>query len=491
MDVRVGPRPADRTRMGRGCRAPTRAPHLEGRGLRRRASIVALLVIAAVAVFAAEAQAYVSGDLIYAKRIGTSSSEAGSWTVAAGPDGMTAVAGWKNVAAVGQVPMVAKYNVSGTRKWLRTYTAGGTGSADAVAVDSYANVYVAATVDAGSGSGGDIVLLKYAKDGTLRWTRVYDGPANDWDYVEALIIDKAGNIIVVGQSKATAEDWGIVALKYSRGGDMLWAGPARFDPDPDDDDAGPLWVYDAARDADGNIYVAGSSEYRVGGEWIESALMLEFAAADGARQWGQVYAAHTNPESYFGQVAVRGTKVIGVGSTWVEGSSLEDALAVRYNLSGTEKYWKEWGVGNARGEWYGDAVIDGNGNTYVTGGQWSDVYGWEQAVTMKLRPDLSTAWKAVYRPTSDWAEGWYLVRNSSGNIYVAGARWTSGGLPDILTIKYSSTGARKWVRIWSAGGPGDDDAEGIVLGTAGGVYVAGEVTNKDDFDQAVLLKYKL
>lgn len=469
MVVREVLRPGDRTRRGR----------------RRRAAVVAALVVVVLLMFAAEAQAYVSGDLIYAKRIGTSASPAGSWTLAAGPDGMTAVAGWKYLGGVGQVPMLAKYDVAGERKWLQTYTDLGTGSADAVAVDPYGSMFVAATVDNGDGTNYDIAVLRYGSAGTLKWVQTYDGPANDVDYVEALLIDKAGNIIVVGQSRGTADTWGVVVLKYDRNGTMLWAAPARYDPDVGDPNAGPIWVYDAARDIDGNIYVGGSSEYNVGGEWVESALMLKFAAADGARLWGQAYDATKNPHSYFYQVAVRGTAVVGVGSAW---NGQDDGLVVKYNTSGVQKYAREWSP-TVGGGWFGDVVIDGSGYVYVTGGQWTTSY--EKVVTLKLRPDLTTVWKALYLPTSYAGEGWYIARNSLGNIYVAGARWTLKGLVDILTIKYGPTGAQKWVRVWSAGGPGDDVATGMVLGTAGGVYVAGEVTNKYDFPQAVLLKYKL
>jgi len=461
------------------------------RGVCRRACLTAALVAVALLVFAAEAQAYVSGDLIYAKRVGTSASPAGSYAVAAGPDGVTVIAGEKWSTTLGDwVPMVAKYSVSGERKWLRTYP--DLGPADLgpqggteVAVDPNGGVFVATTVNRGA-TGLDIVLLRYGSAGTFKWARVYDGPASDVDFVAALLIDKAGNIIVVGGSKPNADQWGIVALKYSKAGDMLWAHPARFDPDPADPDASGVWPYDAARDADGNIYVAGESEYWNGDEWISSALMVRFDASDGNRAWGQVYESVANPQSYFSQVAVRGTLVVGVGSTWPDP---EDALVVRYNTSGVQRYAREWGAGNGTGEWYGDVVMDGSYNIYVTGGQWSDYV--EKAVTMKLRSDLTTVWKATYLPSSDWAETWYLARNSLGNIYVAGARWTTKGLMDILTIKYGSTGARKWVRVWSAGGPDDDVAWGLVLGTAGGVYVTGEVTNKDDFPQAALLKYKL
>jgi hypothetical protein len=460
-------RPDDRARTGR----------------RRRAAVVAALVVVVLLMFAAEAQAYVSGDLIYAKRIGTATSPAGAYAIAAGPDGVTAIAGSKWSTTLSQwVPMVAKYDVAGERKWLRTYTALGGGDADAVAIDAAGAVYIAATV--GSGSAYDIVLVKYGSAGTFKWAQTYNGPAGLVDYVTALLIDRAGNVIVVGGGQATADDWGLVVLKYGKDGTPLW-GPVRFDRDPGDPNAGDIWPSDAARDADGNIYVAGSSEYNVGGEWIESALMAKFAATDGTRLWGQVYESAGNAESYFTQVAVRDTLVVAVGSTW---PSPEDALVVRYNTSGALKYWREWGRGNATGEWFGDVALDGSYNVFVTGGQWSDYL--ERAVTMKLKPDLTTVWKATYLPTSDWAEGWYIARNSLGNVYIAGARWTPK-LMDILTIKYSATGVRKWVRIWSAGGPGDDEDWGLVLGTAGGVYVAGEVTNEDDFPQAVLLKYKL
>ena len=60
----------------------------------------------------------------------------------------------------------------------------------------------------------------------------------------------------------------------------------------------------------------------------------------------------------------------------------------------------------------------------------------------------------------------------------------------MLTIKYSPTGVRKWLKTWSAGGPDDDELNGMVLGTKGGVYVGGQVTGKGDIYQAALLKYQ-
>ncbi|MEE4275411.1 MAG: hypothetical protein V2J16_06065 [Thermoleophilia bacterium] len=459
----------------------------------RRACLAATLAAIALLVLAAQAQAYVSGDLIYAKRIGTSASPAGSRAVARGPDGVTVVAGCKWSPTLGAwVPMVAKYGASGERRWLRTYPDLGAGRASAVAVDRYGGIFVACTVGEGdyAGSGADVVVLRYGSAGAFKWARVYDGPASADDHARALLVDKAGDIVVVGRSMSTTYSWGIVVLKYDRAGGTLWAEPVRVDADPTDPDAVDVVPHDIARDADNNIYLGGERTYlyQSGGEGTyegaSEALMLKLAT-DGSVAWERVYDSAADPSSSFEQVAVRGSTVVGVGRTWPGASA---ALVVKYDLSGTQEYWREWGRSTTTGERYSDVVIDGSGYVYVTGSQWSD--DWEKAVTMKLRPDLTTVWKATYLPTSERASGWYLVRNGLGNIYVAGGRWTAQRLCDIFTMKYGPAGVRKWLRVWSAGGPDHDEARGLVLGTDGGVHVAGECTNVADFPQGVLLKYK-
>ena len=459
----------------------------------RRACLAATLAAVALLAFAAQAQAYVSGDLIYAKRIGTSTSPAGSFAVAAGPDGVTVVAGRKWSATLGGwVPMVAKYSASGERRWLRTYPDLGLGVANAVAVDRYGGIFVACTVGEGdyAGTGADIVVLRYGSAGTFKWARVYDGPVSADDHANALLIDKAGDIVVAGYSMSTTYCWGIVVLKYNKAVDMPWAEPVGFDADPADPDAVGVEPHDVACDADSNIYVGGECTYLYPSgdegtyEGTSRALMLKIAA-DGSTAWERVCDSCANPSSSFERVAVRGSTVVGVGWTWPDSYA---ALVVKYDLTGVQKYWREWGIGTTTRERYEDVVIDGRGYAYVTGSQRSDY--WSQAVTMKLRPDLTTVWKATYLPTSQQASGCHLVRNSLGNIYVAGGRWTAEGLCDIFTIKYGPAGAREWLRVWSAGGPGHDESHGLVLGTDGGVYVAGECTNVADFPQGVLLKYK-
>jgi len=460
----------------------------------RLAALTAVLAVLILLLLAAEAQAYAPGQLIWAKRIGTSTSDAGAWAVAAGPNGATAIAGWMMVPQAGpppmvQEPMVARYSATGAM-WARTYAANG--YAHAVAFDRAGNVYVAATIN--PNSGGDIVVLKYSPSGVFKWaTTPYDGGSGGYDSAREIAVDGAGNVVVAGTSVAPGSPMGIVVLKYDKDGNLVWPAAARYDPPAGDPDVGSAYVEDLALDGAGNVYVAGASEYRVSSVWIESALVVKFAAADGVKTAGFVYEPAHNTSSCFDGLTVRGSTVIGVGGTWDPADAKpEDGLVVRLNVSLAQKYRKEWGAGNKTGEKFGDAVIDGKGNVYVTGDQWLDrPGGYGKAVTMKLSPTLSRIlWKATYLPASRGAEGWYIARDSSGNIFVSGATDNSRGDEDILTIKYSPTGARKWLRTWSAGGPDDDESNGMVLGTKGGVYVGGQVTGKGDISQAALLKYQ-
>lgn len=265
----------------------------------------------------------------------------------------------------------------------------------------------------------------------------------------------------------------------------------RIRPPREDPDAGDFRVNDLALGPTGDAYVAGSLARRIDGVWQEHAPLLRFAAGDNgqANHWS---GGVRLPSACFESVAVRGYRVVAVGHTVDPANdTVGDALLKRVDLNlGSIKH-REWVLGNGTFERLADVVLDGKGNVYVTGEQELDKPGgWSKAVTMKLNQTLARiVWKATCLPGSRDAEGWHIARDGLGNLYVAGTTGP-GSTRDILTMKYSSGGARTWPRTWSGGGPGDDEPAGIVLGTTGGVYVGGEADGKGGVLQAVLLKYQ-
>jgi uncharacterized delta-60 repeat protein len=78
--------------------------------------------------------------------------------------------------------------------------------------------------------------------------------------------------------------------------------------------------------------------------------------------------------------------------------------------------------------------------------------------------------------------------DASGNVYVTGSSYGSNGLPDYATVKYSSSGARLWVKRYN--GPEDnwDGATEIALDGSGNVYVTGQSFGRNYFDY-VTIKY--
>ena len=455
----------------------------------RRAAVTLTLAILPLLVLTAEAQAYVPGQLIWAKRIGTSAGEAASWAVAGGPGGVVTIAGWQSVAPTGQIPMVARFTAGGG-KWVRRYPVLGNGHAEDVAVDKAGNVYVAATIDQ---RAGDIVVLKHDAAGAFQWaTEPYDGTGGGSpDAAREIAVDGAGNVAVAGISVVNGTGLpGIVVLKYDHDGTMMWANPGGIFPSPGDPNGGAYSVNDLALGGAGDLYVAGSQRYRVGGVWRHYAVVFKFRSGDGAFGNSSGYKFGSEQVSTFESLAVRDYRVAAVGSAWSDAADRERALVANYDLNLAPHRSREWVAGGAAQEWFGDVALDAKGNVYIAGDQW--VAGtWGKTVTMKLNWSLAKIlWKATYYPASKDAEAWYIARDSLGNVYVSGVKNGHVGRAAFLTLKYSPTGARKWVKSWSGGGPGDSEPAGIVLGAKGDLFVGGEATAKGDVLQAVCLRYK-
>ena len=435
-------------------------------------------------LFAAGAEAAKSGKLLYAKRIGSSTTKAGAFAVAAGPKGVTALAGYQEKGD-DPYPMVAKYTSAGKLVWLKRYTAAGTGHFADVAFDRSGNVYVAATVEYGTSK--DIVVLKYSAAGALLWvTPPYDGGKNHYDLAVKLAVDAKGDVIVVGQSER-AWRTGIVVLKYKqKSGKRVWK-PTCWDPDPDNPHTHSFDAADLALDGKGDIYVAGS----LSSTQFELASMWKARGSDGAELKTWVYTPpHGVERSTFEALAVRGSSVVATGSVWTEGvDKSQNALIVKFDRGLQEKAWKEWGVGNKSGEWFREAVIDDKGSVFVTGKQWiPDKYS--KAVAVKLDAKLKEVWSKTNMPVSKYAMGQHIARDGDGNVYVGGLKNPDTSKAAFLTIKYSAAGALRWVRAWPPKGESAWYPAGLVLGSKGGVYVGVEAKSKGAVHQAVLLKYQ-
>ncbi|MEO0050812.1 MAG: T9SS type A sorting domain-containing protein [candidate division WOR-3 bacterium] len=152
--------------------------------------------------------------------------------------------------------VTVKYNSQGEEQWVRFFDGPGYDIGQTLTIDPEGNCYIAGGTAERPGiqSSYDIIVIKYAPDGTELWQRRYNGCGSD-DYPFAVGVDSRKNLYVGGYSKAPRDTsyWGddYTLIKYDSFGSLQWE--ARYcGPDSI---AG--WVYALAIDNEGYIYTTG------------------------------------------------------------------------------------------------------------------------------------------------------------------------------------------------------------------------------------------
>lgn len=146
--------------------------------------------------------------------------------VAADASGNSFQAGYTINPDLSKDILLVKLNNSGDTVWTRIFNGLGNGPDEAIAmtIDNGENILLTG-YQKGSGTGYDIVTLKYNTDGNLLWTATYNYTTNEFDQGNAIITDDAGNVYVAGQSDKDVtlnnnDDY--LVVKYNSAGIQQW-----------------------------------------------------------------------------------------------------------------------------------------------------------------------------------------------------------------------------------------------------------------------------
>ena len=328
-----------------------------------------------------------------------------------------------------------KYDDNGVEQWVARYDgpAGNVNDiAEAIALDEAGNVYVTGySVD--PISHYDYATIKYDGDGVEQWVARYHGIYDD--YATSIAVDEAGNVYVTGYS--TGDYYDYATIKYDGDGIEQWV--ARYDGPAD---LAADYARDIAIDAEGNVYVTGSSEYESS---LESIATVKYDN-DGVEQWV------VRPDDSRGDAvslaldAAGNVYVTGTGDCSSSAIPNLDYITIKYGSDGVEQ-WLTWYDGVGEGDdWPACIAVDNSGNVYVTGrAEGSSVT--DEYATVKYDGNGQEQWVVRY----EGPENYYFNRPSfiavdeSDNVYVTG---TSGG--DYATVKYVQS---------DDDNPGDDDSD--------------------------------
>lgn len=398
-----------------------------------------------------------------------------------------------------------------------------------ITTDQTGNIYVTGSSD-GLGTGTDYLTIKYNPNGSILWTKSYNGSANGADVPEAIKLDNSGNVYVTGKSQGNGTGYDFVTIKYNSSGVQQWTAVYNGGANQDD------FVYELAVDETGNVYVVGSSFYSAGNMYFDG-VIIKYNSS-GAQQWKKQLDAINNDVANLVKINNSGNIIVSVyayrSNTTGFFNPAEDGFKI-YELSpsnGVTIFQYSGSDGTYSGypnsmvldgsddiymissyrensknlytfkfthfqnlDWYYlinnpdatvngiDIKIDPNHNVYVL----ADYVGSNHDYLMlKFNANGQNLLFKIYNSPAnldDTPVSLYLNTNTNPDIFVTGYTATANGTHNITTIKYSNNGNQLWAIDYDCGNNGDDVASAMVLDNYSNIYITGysdcDGTNED------------
>jgi len=319
----------------------------------------------------------------------------------------------------------------------------------------------------------------------LEWTRQFgaDISATD-DVASAVDADADGNVYVGGHTTGTlpgqadggGDDVDAYVRKYDSSGTELWT--HQFGTSLSDQ------VRGVSADADGNVYVAGSTENALPGQVIagfHDAFVRKYDS-NGTVLWTRQFGSLAIDVATGVSVDGSDVYVAGKASGVLPGQVSAGLFVRKYNSEGTEIWTRLFGI-LSRQQLSGVAA-DASG-VYVVGetgsvGAVGVSLGGQDAFVRKYDNDGNVLWTRQFG-TGGHDQAFSVAADGS-DVYVAGL--TTGTLPgqaaggcdnclvaDAFVRKYDSSGTELWTRQF---GTSLNDSAGGVAVDATGLYVTGK-----------------
>jgi len=368
-----------------------------------------------------------------------------------------------------------KYNSSGVQQWVQRYNGPGnsTDEAYAITIDASGNVYVTG-YSIGSGSGKDIVTIKYNNTGVQQWASRHSSSGNYPDEAYAITVDASGNIYICGYAYDNDKGNEIVLLKYNSSGAMQWIRDYNGTNNEDTDEAYAITV-----DAAGNIYITGTSE---GNSSKKDFITIKYNSA-GVQQWAQRYNNSTvNQDDEAYAITIDAMNNIYVTGYSEANSNGKDYVTIKYNSSGAQQWLSRYNNSSANDDDIARSIVLMNNNDVVVTGssRSSSSSDKEDYLTIKYNTitgneDFVSRYNDSSANNSDIAYA-VNVTSSNSSIFVTGSsrQTVSSGSEDIVTIEYNPSGSfRKKYRFAN---PGQDAAYGIMVDGNNDFYLTGYIS---------------
>ena len=361
-----------------------------------------------------------------------------------------------------------KYSAAGVVAWTQRYNGLGDDGDKPVKVLTDANNDIYVTGTSFNGTDDDYATIKYAAAGTQLWLRIVDRGAND--RATGMALDGTANVYVTGRSNTTTYDY--YTVKYTSAGTYTWQNI--FNNGGDDR------AIAIVTDASGVSYITGQVLNSVTGFYDFATIKVN---VDGTTGWNNLYANAAGKDDIpsgialdaAGNVYVTGNAdMSGTGVT----SKLNDIIAIKYDNTGAQQWLYTYNGAANQSDAASAITTDNSGNAYIVG-YTEDAQTQRNAVALKHNNAGPPSWTiAQYEGQGDNADNVRaMLRDASGNLYLAGYTFRKGQDRDFLTIKLNANGDTLWTRTLNGSSNSTDEALGLGIDPSGNIIVGGFIKN--------------
>ena len=162
------------------------------------------------------------------------------------------------------------------------------------------------------------------------------------------------------------------------------------------------------------------------------------------------------------------------GNVHVTGLSGGDCATIKYSASGQELWAARYDGAGVSGDWANAIALDDSGNVYVTGYASEPSTGSSDFLTIKYNASGQEQWVVLYNGPGDYYdEANAVVTGNQGDVYITGYSFGLGTTGDYATIKYDAAGQLQWVVRYNGPGTGYDESIALAIDASGNLYVTG------------------
>ena len=266
-----------------------------------------------------------------------------------------------------------KYNSNGIYIWGKVIGGNvlGDDKAWGIVVDSLGNNIYICGQTFNENTGNDFTVARYDSSGTEKWVKTYNGSGSDNDGAFGMVVDSDHNIYVTGYTTGTNSALDFTTIKYDNTGGILWTNIYNDTNSNQDDRAFGIVV-----DRNGNSYVTGyttvSESVSADNRTIFSTDYLTMKIDNsGVTKWKSVYNGTGNfQDTAFAVCLPKHTEGVyvtgGSSGTGVLGNL--DAVTLKYNIDNGELVdSSRYNSANNRNDICNAIFADTSGNVFTGG----------------------------------------------------------------------------------------------------------------------------